>query len=79
MHGLGGGRRPARKRASSDPTPVPPLAEQHRIVAKVDELMDLCDQLKSKLTIAQTKAGRLLESVLHNVLYDPILLPQLVS
>jgi hypothetical protein len=41
--------------------------------------MDLCDQLKSKLAIAQTKAGRLLESVLHNVLYDPILLPQLVS
>ena len=48
--------------------PVPPLAEQHRIVAKVDELMALCNQLESQFTAGQTESGRLLESVLHHAL-----------
>jgi type I restriction enzyme S subunit len=48
--------------------PLPPLPEQHRIVAKVDELMALCDQLETSLTGAQTEASRLLDSVLHSAL-----------
>ena len=50
--------------------PLPPLAEQHRIVAKVDELMALCDQLEARLTTARAEASRLLESVLHHALQD---------
>ncbi len=53
--------------------PVPPLAEQHRIVAKVDELMTLCDQLEASLSAAQTETSRLLESVLHHALQNPAL------
>lgn len=32
---------------------VPPVAEQHRIVAKLDQLMALCDQLKTQLSQAR--------------------------
>jgi type I restriction enzyme S subunit len=48
--------------------PLPPLAEQHRIVAKVNELMALCDQLEASLTTADTTRRRLLEALLHEAL-----------
>lgn len=50
------------------PVPFPPLAEQHRIVAKVDALMALCDQLEAALTTADTTRTRLLEALLHEAL-----------
>jgi type I restriction enzyme S subunit len=50
------------------PIPLPPFAEQHRIVAMVDELMALCDKLEARLSTAQTETSRLLESVLHHAL-----------
>jgi type I restriction enzyme S subunit len=48
--------------------PLPPVTEQHRIVAKVDQLMALCDQLEAQLTTAQTESRRLLEAVIHEAL-----------
>jgi len=50
------------------PIPLPPLAEQHRIVARVDALMALCDQLDSSLTTTTTTRSRLLEALLHEAL-----------
>lgn len=43
------------------PVPIPPLTEQRRIVAKVDELLALCDKLEAQLTTTQTESRRLLE------------------
>jgi hypothetical protein len=48
--------------------PVPSLAEQHRVVEKVEELLALCDRLETQLTTAQTERRRLLEAVLHQAL-----------
>lgn len=44
---------------------LPPLAEQHRIVAKVDELMTLCEQLKTRLATAQTLQQQLAETLVQ--------------
>ena len=48
--------------------PLPPLAEQHRIVAKVDALMALCDGLEASITTGEQTRSRLLEAILHNAL-----------
>ncbi len=48
--------------------PLPPLAEQHRIVAKVDELMALCDQLETQLATREADSRCLLEAVLRDAL-----------
>jgi type I restriction enzyme S subunit len=50
------------------PFPLPPLSEQHRIVVKVDELMELCDWLEASLTAAATTRRRLLEALLAEAL-----------
>ena len=50
------------------PIPIPPLAEQHRIVAKVDELMALCDRLQASLDAGNATRSRLLDALLHEAL-----------
>lgn len=47
--------------------PLPPLAEQHRIVAKIDQLMALFDRLEGAIASAQTRQTDLLNAVMAQV------------
>lgn len=49
-------------------TLLPPLAEQHRIVAKVDALMSLVDRLEAQLTSAREAGKRLVEAVVGELI-----------
>ncbi len=50
------------------PIASPPEAEQQRIVAKVDELMALCDQLKSRITQAKQLQQKLADVVVEQAI-----------
>jgi type I restriction enzyme S subunit len=65
--GAGRGGLP-KNRMDAIPVALPPLAEQHRIVAKVDELMALCDRLEASLATADDTRRRLLEALLAEAL-----------
>ncbi len=45
--------------------PIPPLPEQHRIVAKVDELMTLCDRLEKQQTDSNATHQSLITTLLN--------------
>ena len=49
------------------PIPLPPLPEQRRIVAKVDALMALCDQLENQIDQQTAKQTQLLEAVMARI------------
>lgn len=64
MTGTAGQKRVPKDFFSENPLPVPPLAEQHRIVAKVDELMALCDQLEQQQADSNETHQTLVETLL---------------
>ncbi|HCG6850631.1 restriction endonuclease subunit S [Vibrio parahaemolyticus] len=67
MTGSAGQKRVPKDFFSENPLPFPPSNEQHRIVAKVDELMTLCDQLEQ-----QTEASIEAHQVLVTTLLDTL-------
>jgi type I restriction enzyme S subunit len=64
MTGTAGQKRITRDYFAGNRFPLPPLAEQTRIVAKVDELMALCDQLEQRQTHSIEAHQTLVETLL---------------
>ena len=67
MTGTAGQKRIPKDFFAENPFPLPPLAEQQRIVAKVDELMTLCDQLEQQQTDSNTVHQILVETLLSTL------------
>ena len=59
MTGTAGQKRVPTEYFAHSPFPLPPLPEQRRIVAKVNELMALCDQLEATQTKRETRRTHL--------------------
>ena len=55
-------------KARNMPIPLPPLAEQIRIVQKLDELMQYCNELESSIKQSESQNERLLQQVLKEAL-----------
>lgn len=52
---------------ASMPIGFPPLAEQRRIVAKVDALMAMCDALEARLTVARDLHAKFAAAAVHHL------------
>nr|WP_295785053.1 restriction endonuclease subunit S [Rhodoferax sp.] len=64
MTGSAGQKRMPRDYFERTPFPLPPLAEQSRIVTRVEELMRLCDALEAKGQLEATQHAQLVSTLL---------------
>lgn len=64
-------RKLSRGQILETPVPLPPLAEQRRIVCRVTELTDLCDALGEQFTLAKTLRGDLAASLVTRAARAP--------
>ena len=59
------------RQVRSCPIPIPPLAEQRRIVAKVEQLMALVDALETQLAASRATAANLLSALVAELTGTP--------
>jgi len=71
MTGTAGQKRLPKDFLETNPFPLPPLPEQHRIVAKVDELMALCDRLEAAQTDSEQAHQTLVNELLAALTQSP--------
>jgi len=64
MTGTAGQKRVPKEIVINFPFPLAPLNEQKRIVAKVNQVMSLCDQLEEQLERSNQASDQLLQSIL---------------
>ena len=65
MTGSAGQKRVPRDYVFGTYFPLPPLAEQHRIIAKVEKLMATCDALEAEIQKSRAETDRLMQTVLR--------------
>ncbi len=53
------------------PFSLPPIAEQHRIIAKIDELMALCDRLQERVRDSRTTQQHLADAMAQQIMQNP--------
>lgn len=66
MSGSAGQQRVPKEHFADSPLPLPPLAEQRRIVEKVDQLLGLCDELAARQAAQREKRQRLVGATLEH-------------
>ena len=71
MTGSAGQKRVPWDYFANSPFPLPPLAEQKRIVAMVNNLMQQCDALELQLNDSRTLGTQLLDSTIHHLFVKP--------
>jgi type I restriction enzyme, S subunit len=71
MSGTAGQQRVPNDYFACNPFPLPPIAEQKRIVAKVDELMKLCDTLETQQQQNRSHLTQMQKSAIAQLLSAP--------